>query len=469
MQTYRINGVNYDNFKSMLNVARGYAKEKGIDLNSYLKTLYDENNPNCSKTCSRCGADTEYISYTKGYKQCCYSKECYKNFILRNEEYYSNLPANSFVDLYDGRAHEIAFTKIFANVTSEIAKQVLPFFKEHKCEWCGKEMRTNVFDRISSTCSKECKHNLIGKKGSEKKQKVLEKVSDDLDVLRPLNHKIFSSFSFPAHIDKKSAKKHFLLRVPKQEDQIYYSSEYDLFFMKRYTNVDTYEMFIRDYLNEDVREHYSKDSSKVQRCRTCESIIGYIDVYGNKIDWSKSGCCSHKCYHEFIRKDNSSILRGAETKAKQSATMKDRIASGAFTPPVTNSWCKSRLVVEIQGKSVPCRSSWDAAFQIVNPNFLYEDVRISYTFDGKERNYIVDFHDSDNRILYEVKPDGNKSDPIVIAKEAAALEWCDKNGYKFEFVSDSWFFENRERWLQASKQQPQGELIERRLKQFLND
>jgi cobalt-zinc-cadmium resistance protein CzcA len=51
----------------------------------------------------------------------------------------------------------------------------------------------------------------------------------------------------------------------------------------------------------------------------------------------------------------------------------------------------------------------------------------------------------------------------------AALEWCDKNGYKFEFVSESWFFENRERWLQASKQQPQGELIERRLKQFLND
>ena len=149
--------------------------------------------------------------------------------------------------------------------------------------------------------------------------------------------------------------------------------------------------------------------------------------------------------------------------------MKERIASGAFTPPVTNSWCKSRLVVEIQGKSVPCRSSWDAAFHIVNPNFLYEDVRISYTFDGRERNYIVDFHDSDNRILYEIKPDCNKSEPIVIAKEAAALEWCDKNGYKFEFVSESWFFENRERWSQASKQQPQGELIERRLKQFLND
>ena len=46
---------------------------------------------------------------------------------------------------------------------------------------------------------------------------------------------------------------------------------------------------------------------------------------------------------------------------------------------------------------------------MLNPTLLYEKLRVQYIgVDNKLHNYIVDFIDIDNKIVYEVKPDSCK-------------------------------------------------------------
>lgn len=131
----------------------------------------------------------------------------------------------------------------------------------------------------------------------------------------------------------------------------------------------------------------------------------------------------------------------ANSHKKLSRIMKQKIASGEFTPCITNSWANSRCRICIDGYTKFYRSSWDAAFQILNPNFEYEKVRIPYVspIDNQWHNYIVDFVDENNKILYEIKPSSNKSSKIVLAKEKYAKEWCNREGYTFKFISEDYF------------------------------
>ena len=57
-------------------------------------------------------------------------------------------------------------------------------------------------------------------------------------------------------------------------------------------------------------------------------------------------------------------------------------------------------------------------------------------------NYIVDFVDETKRIIYEIKPDSEKQDEKVLAKEKYAKEWCIKNNYTFLYISNDWFNKN---------------------------
>ena len=135
-----------------------------------------------------------------------------------------------------------------------------------------------------------------------------------------------------------------------------------------------------------------------------------------------------------------------EYKLKHSKILKEKIAKGEFTPCVTNSWARSRCYVG----DTPFRSNWEAYFYIWmsknNYCLEYEKIRIKY-FDSiqkKYRNYITDFVDYENRIIYEIKPEGCKDTQNVIDKETAAKEWCLINNFEFIYISDSWFMINYE-------------------------
>lgn len=126
---------------------------------------------------------------------------------------------------------------------------------------------------------------------------------------------------------------------------------------------------------------------------------------------------------------------------KQSNTIKEKIKRGEFTPCVTNSWANSRCKLNVDGFSKLYRSSWDAAFQILNIKCEYEKLRIPYIspFDNKEHIYIVDFIDYEDRIVYEIKPTSCKNNSIFKIKEVALIDWCNKNDFGYSIITEEYF------------------------------
>jgi len=203
----------------------------------------------------------------------------------------------------------------------------------------------------------------------------------------------------------------------------------------------------------------------------------------NKFDTFSHGYskfCSKDCLYKWrsvnmIGEKNNIYKATPETLKemgkKNSIRIKKSIAEGKFTPCVTNSWAKSRCIVEItQGNiinKIKCRSSWDAYFQIRNPELLYERIRIPYVIKNELHNYIVDFVDIKNKIIYEIKPEGLCDLELNQIKFKAALDWCETNQYTFNIISNEWFETNYDESL--LKGQPDEYKIKRLLKQFKNE
>lgn len=130
------------------------------------------------------------------------------------------------------------------------------------------------------------------------------------------------------------------------------------------------------------------------------------------------------------------------TRQKLSNIMKTKILNGEFTPCVTNSWANSRTKIVINGFDRAYRSSWDAAFQLLNPKCEYETLRIKYEIDGNFRIYIVDFVCHDTKTIYEIKPKCNQDTKMNILKQKAAIQWCADNGYTYTNIDNEYFKTN---------------------------
>lgn len=212
---------------------------------------------------------------------------------------------------------------------------------------------------------------------------------------------------------------------------------------------------------------------------------GKICICGkeNKFDYFSKGYkkfCSKKCLYNWrsinmIGEKNNIYKATPETLKemgrKNSIKMKESISNGTFTPNVTNSWAKSRCVIRINrlGKEIEIklRSSWDAYFQLKNPNLYYEKIRIPYFINGIFHNYIVDFVDMENKIIYEIKPGGLENSEINQIKFKSARDWSVTNGYKFEIISNDWFIDNYDE--NVLDNQPDKDKLKRLLKQFNNE
>lgn len=187
--------------------------------------------------------------------------------------------------------------------------------------------------------------------------------------------------------------------------------------------------------------------------------------------------CSRECANNYLsitrmgennpiyKMTNETKLRVAKDNSKR---MKEKIRNGEFIPNITNSWANSRCEIEFirEGKLIKqkTRSTWEAYFQLKNINLLYEKLIIPYKYKGEERNYIVDFVDHKNKMIYEIKPLSNRNSKIVKTKEKYALKWCEENGYKLMFITDEWFENNYDESL--VKGQPSEQKMIKNLKQF---
>lgn len=129
------------------------------------------------------------------------------------------------------------------------------------------------------------------------------------------------------------------------------------------------------------------------------------------------------------------------SRIKQSNTIKKKIASGEFTPPITNSWTRWEAFAVKNNKKKHFRSSWEAAFWLIT-DFEYEKIRIPYVLNGKNKIYITDFVDEKQKKIFEIKPDSTRETAKNKAKFSAAQCWATENGYSFEIIGESWFKSN---------------------------
>lgn len=240
---------------------------------------------------------------------------------------------------------------------------------------------------------------------------------------------------------------------------------------------------INDYFN-FLTEHWDK------KCKNdnCENNRKITSLFPNREDFllvrKKYGIykfcenldCNYKSISERQTGINNTCHRMTEETfksmcEKNSKKMKLNIKEGRFIPTITNSWAKSRceIIFIRDGKTInmKTRSTWEAYFQLFNTNLVYEKVVIPYFYKGNEYNYIVDFVDYDNKILYEIKPLSNKDSDIVRTKSKYGRKWAKLNGYKYILITDKWFIKNYNEDL--VKSQPDEEKMIKNLKQFKNE
>lgn len=128
------------------------------------------------------------------------------------------------------------------------------------------------------------------------------------------------------------------------------------------------------------------------------------------------------------------VKQSPENKQNKSEHMKNLIESGQFTPKTENRLNRWKTVYD----NKQFRSSWEACFYFLNKTFFYEKVRIRYfdTVKNKERVYIVDFVDENNKILYEIRPKSLQSK--MKDKLVAVDKYIKENGYTFKFIDEDY-------------------------------
>jgi len=114
-----------------------------------------------------------------------------------------------------------------------------------------------------------------------------------------------------------------------------------------------------------------------------------------------------------------------KSSIKSSVTMKQKIRSGEFMPPITNTWTHWNAVIIKDGNSIKFRSSWEACFWFCNQHMKYETIRVQ----GKDQTYISDFYDEVTNTLYEIKPVCRYN--IEIDKMNCLINYCTLNNNKF--------------------------------------
>lgn len=127
-----------------------------------------------------------------------------------------------------------------------------------------------------------------------------------------------------------------------------------------------------------------------------------------------------------------------DERLSKSKTMKNAILDGRFTPKLNNK--NTHWESSLDG--IMYRSSWEAWYKFINPNAIYESLRIPYILNGKENIYIVDFIDHCAKVVVEVKPKELCVGEKFSAKKQALISWAQQNNYTAMIVDKEWLQRN---------------------------
>jgi very-short-patch-repair endonuclease len=246
-------------------------------------------------------------------------------------------------------------------------------------------------------------------------------------------------------------------------------------------------IYIKDITLDSIFKYLTSHWNKKCENENCLNDRKYIGFFPKRGSFDEIGprygnykFCSKECDFKYKSKrqmglNNSCHKMTHETFInmckKNSIKMKENIREGRFIPCVTNSWSKSRCDISFKRDdeiiNIKTRSTWEAYFQLFNKHLLYEKLVIPYKFKKEEHNYIVDFVDHVNKIIYEIKPNSTAKHMKNLSKERYARRWCKENGYKYMMIKDSWFKKNYIESIVIG--QPCEDKLIRNLKQFKNE
>jgi hypothetical protein len=445
--------------------------------------------------CPYCSYRKKFISFEKGFMLSCGSSECklkatkvvngnigrnkikgfiegYDEFVSMNVDFYKENWSERCVDIFDGENCEKNLRVSMLRKLKNHDLHSEPWIYEKECPICGNIFMCSYFDISGETCnSKPCVSSYYTYKNhtnnkSEDYENFLLRFGDIPSNLIDLSEKFcnwyikngddylfMKTLLFREGIHRKYEKFFDFVKFMK------FKKKYSKIFFDKYLGFyillkQTKQYFNNEYLRSlHNRKRVDKDNYlksfdvKYCNCIACNKEFSTFqpftlddDLNFKFFDKKSKLVCSRKCYFEIL-KDNKPEYFGspsAEERERASKLMRLRILNGEFTPCVTNSWCKSRFNVPYKGDIIPVRSSWEAVFLMCYAGHLkYETVRLSYFDDnGRNKIYLVDFVDEDNKIIFEVKPTSLVKERNNLIKEKVAREWCYETGYSYMIIDD---------------------------------
>lgn len=416
--------------------------------------------------CLMCGSSVRYVGKGR-YKKYCSNRCQFKYMSLLKSE----MDDYDFLMGYYYREHK-GFTRAKDIIYEEFGvkvnkKEVFDVIERgyitHRthnfnCLFCGKK---DLYDTCDCLVKKSRKQKEKEERIRLQQEKKLEKIrikeeikNREIENREKLKQEKLDQLTQKRLINEQKQKRRlmtkllFLLKVDSMSlKELQEVNNQRLLKNKHYTKmVLKYTDFLDNY-----------DPSLLERVYCIKNDINdlvYCGFCGKRIPFNGrtyTKYCSKTCNNKSrLGENNPCHKQSKETKLrsieKQSNTMKKKIQSGEYTPIATNAWANSRVKIKtnVVCGDIKCfRSTWEALFWIMNVDLEYEKIRIPYEHEQVFHNYITDFQDYENRIIYEVKPHSQlKTNAKVKSKEKAAKLWCEENGWEFVYITEDWFKAN---------------------------
>jgi hypothetical protein len=437
--------------------------------NKSAEEIYLSETSSESPKCKYCDSNAKFLSFYKGYSKICQSKECkhkqaidanrkiidtlskgisgYDDLILSNKDLFIKcFNGESIIDPLDGYVHK---TSRFITHRSPTKLNRSDFFAYRKCKICETEFQYNVIKQSNKLCcSRSCEqhNNLLQAKNVK-----LAKRNLSIDIINGLDNYEFSKLcseninSIPKH-KWDDVYKTLILKSFKIKGITVFLDDIGIFCNltpsrgKKYTNLTVKMLTHNNLLN-------INDLVEIHRtCSVCSSVYNKrfsfkCDSAGNFLFdgfQAKHDFCSALCYKTALKTNKSDLYHYSdELKAHQSEMMKRKILDGEFTPAVTNTWAKSRIVYN----DMKFRSSWELLFYFIVKDRVesirYEAIRIPYfdSVSNRNRIYIVDFL-VDDKILVEVKP--NSMYDNNLDKFESMMDYSKLHGYEILICDETY-------------------------------
>lgn len=190
----------------------------------------------------------------------------------------------------------------------------------------------------------------------------------------------------------------------------------------------------------DLKRRNGHDAIVERKCEWCNEIFKVKFKLRTQRFCNRS-CASKPSWNLGLDMSDPKLRQTIE----RSASTKARLMNEGKFKLVTRGKSSSFESKKLQ-KVVHCRSTYERCYYEFLDNdpavltFHVEPFFIKYTFNGSVHRYHPDVlvtYTNGQRSLVEVKPKALLKLPQNLAKQIAAIEWCEKNDATFKLITES--------------------------------